>query len=53
MIHETIFENIDKVVEYLSNQSWPISKIYYGNAPFTYSGRYPFSDSGDTRSLWV
>jgi len=19
----------------------------------TYSGRYPFSDSGDTRSLWV
>ncbi|MCK9626787.1 MAG: hypothetical protein PHF76_11900 [Bacteroidales bacterium] len=20
---------------------------------FTFSGRYPFSDSGDTRSLWV
>lgn len=34
MIHDTIFENIDKVVDYLNNQGWTLSKTYIGNAPF-------------------
>lgn len=34
MIHETIFENIDKVADYLNNQGWTLSKAYMGNAPF-------------------
>lgn len=25
MIHETIFENIDKIVDYLNNQGWNLS----------------------------
>ena len=34
MIHEGIFENIDKVIEYLNNQGWTLSKTYVGNAPY-------------------
>ncbi len=34
MIHDIIFENIDKVVDYLNNQGWTLSKAYLGNAPF-------------------
>lgn len=34
MIHEEIFENIDKVIDYLKNQGWTLSKAYMRNAPF-------------------
>jgi len=46
MIHEEIFENIDKVIDYLNNQGWTISKNYIGNAP------YVLMDYGDGKLIY-
>lgn len=46
MIHEEIFENIDKVIDYLNNQGWTLSKTYIGNAP------YQVIDYGDNKLVY-
>jgi len=46
MIHEEIFENIDKVIDYLNNQGWTLSKNYIGNAP------YVIIDYGDGKLIF-
>lgn len=46
MIHDEIFENLDKVVDYLNNQGWTLSKTYIGNAPYT------VMDYGDNKLVY-
>ncbi len=46
MIHEEIFDNIDKVIDYLNNQGWTLSKTYFGNAP------YKLMDFGDNKLVY-
>ena len=35
MIHQEIFDNLDRAVDYLINQGWTLSKAYIRNAPYT------------------
>ena len=46
MIHDEIFENINCVVDYLTNQGWTLSKSYFKNGP------YQVIDYGDNRIVY-
>lgn len=46
MIHEEIFENLDKVIDYLNGQGWTLSKTYFGNAG------YEVMDYGNGRMVY-